>query len=266
MAGMDHGTPAAEDEAAPAEEVAPAGTPADDATTAEAQAGAQTIINCLVSGNLEGAAALLTPNFVQSYFGVPTVYDALAGGSLEDAPYGEGTEVGDVLTYDDGSVSVDVIYAQTQYQTAAERWTLVQDVEYWKIDNIQPIEAPVPEGDTAVVGVVLTEYAFTPNVPSVTQMPVITFPLVNQGAEDHEMVLLRLPEGVTIEEALEAPALNEQIEFIGFGFAAPGEESDAHFVGLEPGVYTMACFVTTPDGEFHVDLGMFAEFEVTAAS
>jgi len=52
----------------------------------------------------------------------------------------------------------------------------------------------------------------------------------------------------------------------GFGFAAPGEESDAHFVGLEPGVYTMACFVTTPDGEFHVDLGMFAEFEVTAAS
>jgi hypothetical protein len=74
------------------------------------------------------------------------------------------------------------------------------------------------------------------------------------------------PEGVTIEKALEDPALNEQIEFIGFGFAAPGEESDAHFVGLEPGVYTMACFVTTPDGEFHVDLGMFAEFEVTAAS
>jgi hypothetical protein len=266
MAGMDHGTPAAEDEAPPAEEAAPAGTPADDATTAEAQAGAQNIINCLVSGNLEGAAALLTPNFVQSYFGVPTVYDALARGSLEDAPYGEGTEVGDVLTYDDGSVSVDVLYPQSQYQTAAERWFLVQNGEYWKIDNIQPIDAPAPEGDTAVVGVVMTEYAFTPNVPSVVTMPVITFHLQNQGAEDHEMVLLRLPEGVTIEEALEDPALNEQIEFIGFGFAAPGEESDAHFVGLEPGVYTMACFVTTPDGEFHVDLGMFAEFEVTAAS
>jgi hypothetical protein len=259
MAGMDHATPAAE-------EAAPAGTPADDATTAEAQAGAQNIINCLESGNLEGAAALLTPNFVQRYFGVPTVYDALAGGSLEDAPYGEGTEVGDVLTYHDGSVSVDVIYAQTQYQTAAERWTLVQDDEYWKVDQIEQIEAPVPAGDTAVVGVVMTEYAFTPNVPSVVQMPVNTFHLQNQGAEDHEMVLLRLPEGVTIEEALEDPALNEQIEFIGFGFAAPGEESDAHLVGLEPGVYTMACFVTTPDGEFHVDLGMFAEFEVTAAS
>jgi hypothetical protein len=267
MAGMDHGTPAVEDaEAAPAEEAAPAGTPADDATTAEVQAGAQNIINCFASGNVESVAALLTPAFIQGYFGVPTVYDVLDQGHLEGAPYGEDTTVDQVLTYDDGSVSVDVLYAQSSYQTAAERWTLVQDGGYWKMDNLAPIEAPAPEGDTAVVGVVLTEYAFAPNVPSVVQMPVITFHLQNQGVEDHEMVLLRLPEGVAFDEVMADEALQEQVEFIGFGFAAPGEESDAHFAGLEPGIYHMVCFVQAPDGEEHVAKGMVAEFEVTAAS
>jgi hypothetical protein len=260
MHDMDMGTPAAADE-----EAAPAGTPADEATTATAQAGAQNIINCLMSGNLEGAAALLTPNFVQSYFGVPTVYDVLAGGFLEDAPYSD-AQVGDVLIYDDGSVSVDVLYPQSQYQTAAERWSLIQDGEYWKIDILQPIDTPAPDGDTAVVGVNLTEYVFEPNVPSVTEMEVIDFHLVNAGAEDHEMVLMRLPEGLTFDEVMADEALQEQVEFIGFGFAAPGEQSDNYFAGLEPGVYHMVCFITAPDGEEHVAKGMVAEFEVTAAS
>jgi hypothetical protein len=196
---------------------------------------------------------------------VATVYDVLASGALEGAPYSN-VQFGEVLTYDDGSVSIVLTYPQTEYQTSAERWTFIQDGEYWKVDNLEQIAAPAPEGDTAVVGIVLTEYAFTPNVPSVTQMEVIDFHLVNQGVEDHEMVLLRLPEGETFESVMADPALQEASEFIGAGFAAAGEQSDAYFVGLEPGVYTMACFVTAPDGEEHVQKGMFAEFEVTAAS
>jgi hypothetical protein len=250
-------SPAAE-EATP---VPPVGTPADEATAAEVTAAAQNIVNCLVSGNLEGAAALMTPEFILSFFGYENPYDLLASGDLEDNTFGNFT-TDNVMTYDDGSASVDVTYMQSEYQFTAERWFFVQDEGYWKINALVP-QRPEPEGDTAVLGVVMTEYAFTPNAPSVEAQPVVVFHGVNQGAEPHEMIVLRLPEGVTADQLLADESLFEQVEFIGFSFFEPGQEGDVALVGLEPGIYTLICFVTAPDGEPHAAKGMYADIEVT---
>jgi hypothetical protein len=261
MAGM--ATP--EMAASPAVEATPAelaGTPADEATAAEVIAAAQNIVNCLESGNLEAAVALMTPEFILSFFGYTNPYDLLAGGDLEGTTFGNFTAE-NVLTYDDGSVSVDVTYMQSEYQFVAERWFLVQDEGYWKIDRLVTMQ-PQPEGDTAVLGVAMTEYAFTPNAPSVTGQPVVIFHGINQGAEPHEMAVLRLPEGVTVEQLLEDESLFDQVEFIGFNFYEPGQEGDIALVGLDPGVYTLVCFVTAPDGQPHAAKGMYVDIEVTA--
>jgi plastocyanin len=252
-------------EASPAEEatpVEPVGTPADEATAAEATAAAQNLVACIESGNLEGAVALMTPAFILGTFGYENPYDLLAAGDLEGTTFGNFT-TDNVQTYDDGSVSVDVTYLQTEYQFTAERWFLVQDEGVWKIDRLVA-QRPEPEGDTAVLGVNMTEYAFEPNAPSVEAQDVVMFHGVNAGAEPHEMIILQLPEGVTVEQLLADESLFEQVEFYGFAFFEPGQQGDVALIGLDPGVYTLVCFVTAPDGQPHAAHGMYVDIEVTA--
>jgi hypothetical protein len=251
--------------ASPVEEatpVPPVGTPADEATAAEATAAAQNVVACIESGDFESAAALMTPEFILGTFGYSTPYDLLAAGDLEGSTFANFT-TDNVQTYDDGSISVDVTYMQTEYQFVAERWWFVQDEGFWKINALQSLQ-PQPEGDTAVLGVNMTEYAFEPNAPSVEAQPVVIFHGVNAGAEPHEMIVVQLPEGVTVEQLLADESLFDQVQFYGFGFAEPGQQTDVALVGLDPGVYTLLCFVTAPDGEPHAAKGMFVEIEVTA--
>jgi uncharacterized cupredoxin-like copper-binding protein len=257
-------SPAAEETEAAGEataeaEVLPA-TPADEATAAEVTAGAQNIANCVNSGNLEGAAALFTTNLLQEQFGSSNPYDAVV--NLEDFML-NGVTFGDVSTYADGTSSVDVSYMQSEYQAVAERWFLIQDGGYWKVDSVVPLQ-PAPEGDTAVVGVTLTEYAMEPNATSVTQMPVIMFHGVNAGAEAHEIAIYVLPEGATVEQVLADEDLQNQTEFIAQRSYEPGEQGDIALLNLPPGKYTLICLFMAPDGEFHAAKGMYTEIEVTA--
>jgi uncharacterized cupredoxin-like copper-binding protein len=248
-------------EASPIAEEEAAGAPADEATATAAIAAAQNVAACVNSGNYEGAAALLTTELMESEFGTGNPYDVVAAFEGEGFTFGNFT-TGAVYAYEDGSVSVDVQYNESQYQVTGERWYLVQDGEYWKLNGFEPI-TPMVDGDTAVIGVSLTEYAFTFNVASVVQPEVLQFQVRNDGTEMHELVLFRMPEGATVEDIAADPenTLAED-SFVGATFAAPGEQTDLVLVGLEPGKYVAICFIPGPDGEPHYAHGMIAEFEV----
>jgi uncharacterized cupredoxin-like copper-binding protein len=257
-------------EATPADEAAPQGTPADQAVADEATAAVQNVIACLQSGNLEGTVALFTPNGLMAFFFTENPYDVLAQGMLEGAPSFEGAQFSDVMTYDDGRVSVQVDYMSSQYQASSERWYLTQDEGYWKLDGVDYLNAQ-PEGDTAVVGVNMTEYAFEPNVASVVQPEVLILHGINAGVEMHEIVVIRLPEGMTTEDFTAAASdeaamaeIEQQSEFIGAAFFEPGQQGDLALVGLEPGVYTLVCFIPAPDGAPHFAHGMVTQIEVVA--
>ena len=142
-----------------------------------------------------------------------------------------------------------------------ERWFFVQDEGFWKINALEELP-PQPEGDTAVVGVVMTEYAFTPNVPSVEAVDVVVFHGVNQGAEPHEMVIVRLPEGMTVDQSLADESQFEQVEFIAWLWE-PGQEGDVALVGSEPGASTRSFASSPPLMGSHSTHGMVAEIEVT---
>jgi uncharacterized cupredoxin-like copper-binding protein len=174
----------------------------------------------------------------------------------------EGFTTGMVYAYDDGSVSVDVQYNQGPYQVVGERWYLAQDGEYWKLDGIEGAPVSV-DGDTAVVGVSLTDYAFTFNVSAVVQPEVLQFQVRNDGTEMHELVLFRMPEGMTLDDIKADPeGTIPEDAFVGAAFAAPGEQTDLVLVGLEPGKYVAVCFIPTAEGTPHYAEGMIAEFEV----
>jgi hypothetical protein len=253
---------AGEATAAVVEEEAQA-TPADEATTATATAAAQNLANCVNSGNYEGAAALMTANFIQEQFGTGNPYDAvenLQGFMINNPTFSN------VATYADGSVSVDSSFLQTEYQLTSERWFLVQDGEYWKIDSLVPL-TPAPEGDTAVLGIDLTEYAFTAEgAGSTSEFPVLIIHGNNMGKEAHQIVVLKLPEGMTVDQLLADQSLFSQVEFIGEIDLEPGQLGDMALINLPAGKYTMVCFFTAPDGQSHAAKGMTLDFEVMPAT
>lgn len=264
----DLASPVAETEAAaPAEE--PVGTPAEGADADAIIAAANGLIACVNGGDVEGAAALMTTDFMMSEFETGNPYDVIM--FLEGFSFGDAT-VENPQTYEDGRVSVDVSYMGSPYQLAGETWFLVQDGEFWKIDE-SALYTPAYDGDSAIVGVQLTEeegedgsitYAITPNAPSVVQPEVLLLHGVNAGTENHEIVVLKLPEGADPLGLLDGTIAETDVEFIGQITLAPGEEGDMVLMGVPAGVYTLVCFFPGPDGAPHAANGMVAPFEVTA--
>lgn len=117
------------------------------------------------------------------------------------------------------------------------------------------------------VTIVATDYAF--NVPDQPLAHGVTeFTFENHGAVRHEMNLVRLKPGVTLDSALHAapgPARRALVEGGGVLFAEPGARSPYQLlVDLTAGrTYVLLCtFQDAPDKPAHLALGMFAGFQV----
>jgi hypothetical protein len=281
MEGMDMATPVVEEATEEAtEEASPeaedAGTPAEGDEAAAITAAAYNVIACVNSGNYEGAAALLSDIAMMSEFGTTNPYDVVV--NLDGFSFGDAT-VDNPRTYEDGHVSADVSYMGSQYQIIKERWNLVQDGEYWKIDSFETLTADY-EGDSATLGVNLTEtenddgtktYAFEiagntdPTVvPTVAELDALVLHGNNTGSETHEIAVVQLPEGADPAGILDGSISENDITFIGQITLPPGEQGDMVLQGLPAGIYTMVCFFEAPDGVPHAARGMIAQFEVTA--
>lgn len=84
--------------------------------------------------------------------------------------------------------------------------------------------------------------------------------LSNIGAEPHLIAIAEVPEGVTAEEVIADESLI--IREVAFAFALPGETAKGKLKELTQGNYAFACFVETPEGVPHFELGMLGEFQV----
>jgi len=145
---------------------------------------------------------------------------------------------------------------------------------------------------TAAVEVTALEYAF--KAPDRIPAGWTTFRLINTGTEPHFFLLTRLPEGRTLEDygrdvgsafgaasdSLVAATVDKAGAFRilggllpawygsaapagGVGMVSPGISGEAT-VRLDPGTYVMECYVKSPEGRFHSELGMIRALEVTA--
>lgn len=253
-----------EGEAAPVEAspALPEGEPASDEQAAMVEAAVQNAAACLNAGEYVSYAALFTPEGLIEECGTANVYDAdfCFGGF----PPLSNVEVNEVQVLDDGRLSADVTY-QAGPMLFHELMILEEQPDgMLLIDTSLTLPVDLPEGATVIDGemadyeFILSEYS----APAGT----VSFNVTNTGEYPHELVIVQLPEGVTVEDVFADPSLEEQIQFVGFTFADVGQEAPPLVVtGLEPGVYTLVCFVDVPEGIPHVMRGMIAEFEVTEA-
>ena len=106
------------------------------------------------------------------------------------------------------------------------------------------------------------EYAFV-GIPATLPAGRTTFTFENIGAEEHEMGMVRLPEGLTVAEALQLPEEEAEavLTFIGTVVAKPGAAGADRTLDLEAGRYGLVCFFENEQGP-HAFQGMVAEFTV----
>ncbi|MDP1818313.1 MAG: hypothetical protein Q8K58_00280 [Acidimicrobiales bacterium] len=110
----------------------------------------------------------------------------------------------------------------------------------------------------ARVDVTATDYAFELTPPAAGRT---SFVMTNEGAERHVMLLFRLSEGSTIEEALSSEGEEGIEEEWESDTATTGEEA-VLTADLAPGEYGMICYIPTAEGKAHFELGMQTEFTI----
>jgi plastocyanin len=235
-----------------------AGTPADDATSGQAIGAVENLIGCLSSGNALGFAALVTPNYLMTEFGITNPYDTTY--VFEGMPPFELLNAEAVQAHDDGRTSVDV--------TTAIGGTQIDRFRAYFVENDQGLllldeEVPLPVAAEITVAVTMVDYSFEMSQTTIPADTLVAFEIENVGAFPHEFVVMQLPAGVTVEEALADPALGEAAVFLGGAFAEPGGVAYMGLTGLAPGTYTVVCFVDVPEGIPHVMRGMIAELTVS---
>jgi hypothetical protein len=116
------------------------------------------------------------------------------------------------------------------------------------------------------ISVVGLDYAY--QGPATAPPGLTTFAFENRGAVRHEMILLRLNAGVTLDSLLripQGPARFEVSEVVGILIAGPGRSPLGRLVvDLERGrTYALVCnFQDAPDKPRHAALGMVASLYV----
>jgi uncharacterized cupredoxin-like copper-binding protein len=255
-----------EEAAAPAatETAAPSGDEAD------VEAAARAVAEAYNSGDVEAFLATVSDDFVTnvfSAFGVSTKDDArrdAASGdfTVGDPPF-EDFQISNVKV-SGGSATMDESHREGR-TLVSEELSLIKGGESWLLDDIKPLKVEAPEGATQTeLG--LVDFAFNLTTLSFPAGDV-TFQATNNGQQPHEFFIAKLPEGVSLQQALEADDLAALgVEDIG-GFQPidPGEQATWTFLDLEPGRYGYVCFVpdaNDPEGTPHAFKGMVGEFTV----
>ena len=138
-----------------------------------------------------------------------------------------------------------------------------------QIDGIEYLDTPIPEGTTAV-DLGLREFAFDFDANAIGNGN-IAFKVRNAGKQQHEAVLVNVPEGVDVaaayQQAFDSETEPQGFETIAYGGPFdPGATSSLVFTEvLAPGRYALVCFFPDsddPEGTPHAFKGMIGGFTI----
>lgn len=134
--------------------------------------------------------------------------------------------------------------------------------ECFDAENALPQSQEVADG-AEEIEVTAKEYEF--EIPDGIKPGKVAFTLVNEGNEMHIFGYGRLNEGATFEQLkAEVEAGNEPDLMTDEGLTGlTGPEGRSTVNGeVQAGTYVAYCFIPTPTGESHMNIGMLAPFEV----
>ncbi|HLY66529.1 MAG TPA: hypothetical protein VKU60_13425, partial [Chloroflexota bacterium] len=125
-------------------------------------------------------------------------------------------------------------------------------------------------GRPQVITIQASDYAF--QMPPTIVSGLVTFQVKNSGQEPHNFSLLKLKDGVAVEQGMAAATKGDRrslaAETVSSGGVASisSEVSGETTVSLAPGNYLVVCQVAGADGVPHMMKGMAMPVQVTAPS
>lgn len=261
MAAMDMGTPV-DDEASPQASAEMSsgplsGEPADEKTTARVTEAVENIVACLTNGDGLAFAALVTPDYMEYSFGITNPYDMVY--VMEGFPPLTLISVDNILMHDDGRYSAEITQKFGEAQIDRFQAIFVENGDQLLLD--EEIALPI-DGADVTIDVSMLDFSFEMSEDTLPSEATVAFNVANDGQYAHEFAIVQLPEGITLEQALEDPDAVEDVQFIAGVYAEPGDSAYFAVQGMSPGTYTVVCFIDDPDGIPHVMRGMVAELIV----
>lgn len=232
----------------------------DADTAARIIAGIENFVAARNAGDYEGYAALLTENRMRVEAGTANPADVVAGLEAFNLPITI-LSLGDVRAHSDGRLSAEFVHLFGDHLYYRSRIYVIVEDGVVKFDEERYLPEE-PQGTQALVELSLVDFAFQLDRSSVRNAQFIVLRGHNRGAVPHEIVMVRLPDGVTPEQALTGEVDESQIEFIGQADLAAGASDDLVLANLEPGVYTLLCLLNGADGIPHAAHGMVAQLTV----
>lgn len=133
---------------------------------------------------------------------------------------------------------------------------------YWLADGVKPLTVTAPDG-AKEVDIEINTASFDPQRIGVRGSDFVLF-AENKGKVDHELLVLKLDEGVTTAVLLREPgaALPDGVTVIGQLTIPAGEEGRLVLVGVEKGTYAVVDLLPDENGTPHLALGMEATLRV----
>lgn len=130
----------------------------------------------------------------------------------------------------------------------------------------QPAAVPTESSTPRTVTVVATDYAF--DAPDTVAAGLVTWQLENRGEEGHHLIVYRIDDGHTADDALAEVAIDQAwpvwLRSMGGPEGTEGPDPGGSFtMRLDPGQYILVCAIGHPEGNTHAAHGMVHPFFVT---
>ncbi len=252
--------------------------PAGDLIAEQVSAIANSLAACLSASDVDGITSLTTAEFLGDMFGggerlSPEEFRTIVTGApvIETRIVAvENVRFSGLSTV---SADVELVYG---HQLLAEEWTfLYRDLGptdgtsidstqgSWRAHGIAPLEITAPAGATAL-SATLDEYLIRFGQSTVAG-PDVVFEAANDGEEAHEVLVVMLESGATVDELLRPSpdGFPQGIEVAGQLSLLPGEEGTLVLIDLEPGSYAIVCLFPDSSGVPHLAYGQETDFRVT---
>lgn len=222
------------------------GTPVAASEEEAVLAAAQNFVHCYNAGDIETLGQIVTPNLLLDLFGIEDASmaaDTIGGMQLPSITL---LSVGEVESFEDGRVGLDLQYLLGGHQVVAATHYFVEEGGNYLVDE-EAYNAPQIDGDSTLIGISVSDeadsFGFDQGADddgnrTIPPMGIINVFATNNGSSQQIFEVYHLAEGseaTPVSDGMPADAM-----LVGQLSLAPGEAATMALVDLPEGAYGVA--------------------------
>jgi len=151
-------------------------------------------------------------------------------------------------------------------QLLFQRMTFIEESKRpgnWLIDGVEPLRVKAPR-DHANLRATVTGNRYSPDALTADN-DTVSIHVSNSDTEDHELLVLKLADGVTTSDLLtsEGPGFPDGVTYLGQVTIPAHGSGSMVLVGLKPGSYAIVDLLPSDNGVPHLAVGMSATLTIT---